>query len=425
MPSRNKSRAVKRAGRPAKRPARGAEKPVRGAERPARSSKKSKAAAARRPVDCRKFTGYKPCAPGMRCLPTCPDFEPIGTKILIVNLDAMGNVLVTTSILPALKRKYPTSRVSWITLANAGPLLRNNPYVDEVFLWEPESRLILEHMTFDVALNVDKSRRSGAFIAGLAAKEKLGFGLHPNGSIVPLNREAEENYALGLDDHLKFHVNRKTVQQIQCEQFRLEYRRDPYVLRLTEEEKAFRAEYRRRVGIRDGETVAGFNTGCSELYPNKKLTVDQHVRLIRALADVPNLKLALVGGREDTERNAEIARLAGGAVINTPTTEGVRRGLCYIDVCDAIVTGDSFGMHASIGLGKFVVAWFGVTCPDEIDLYDNGVKIVPAGLECSPCWKRECPFDLECIRAVDLDAIAGHVERFARSRGGAKQGAGR
>ncbi len=372
-----------------------------------------------RPVDCRKFTGYRPCAPGMRCLPACPDFEPIGTRILIVNLDAMGNVLVTTSILPALKRKYPTSRVSWITLGNAAPLLRNNPYVDEIFLWDPESRLVLERMEFDVALNVDKSRRSGAFIAGVTAKEKLGFGILPNGSVVPLNEEAEENYALGLDDHLKFHVNEKTVQQIQCEQFRLEYRRDPYVLRLTEEEKAFCAEYRRRAGIRDGETVVGFNTGCSELYPNKKLAVDQHVRLIRALSGLPDVRLVLVGGPEDTERNAEIARIAGDAVIGTPTTEGVRRGLCYIDICDAIVTGDSFGMHASIGLGKFVVAWFGVTCPQEIDLYDNGVKIVPAGLECSPCWKRECPYGLECIASVDLDAIAGHLERFAAGRRGA------
>ncbi len=401
--------------------ARGAKRPVRGAARPPRGDKQpaSGAAEARRPVDCRRFTGYKPCAPGMRCLAGCPDFEPVGARILIVNLDAMGNVLVTTSILAALKRKYPASRVSWITLGNAAPLLRNNQYVDEIFLWEPESWLVLQRMTFDVALNVDKSRRSGAFVASVEAKEKLGFGLHPNGSVVPLNEEAEENYALGLDDHLKFHVNRKTVQQIQCEQFRLEYRRDPYVLRLTEAEKAFCAEYRRRAGIRDGDTVIGFNTGCSELYPNKKLTIDQHVRLIRALVDVPNVKVVLVGGPEDTKRNAEIARIAGDAVIDTPTTEGVRRGLCYIDICDAIVTGDSFGMHASIGLGKFVVAWFGVTCPQEIDLYDNGVKIVPAGLECSPCWKRECPFGLECIASVDLGAIAGHLERFAAGRRGA------
>jgi ADP-heptose:LPS heptosyltransferase len=391
-------------------------KPGSPSKKPARDPKRSNAAGKNKPVDCRRFTGYKPCFPGKACGADCVDFDPIGTKILIVNLDAMGNVLVTTSILAAIKRKYPTSRIGWITLKNAAPLLLNNPLIDEIYLWEPESRLILQHMMFDVALNVDKSRRSGAFIASVSAGEKLGFGLHPNGCIVPLNKEAGENYALGLDDRIKFHVNKKTVQQIQCEEFRLEYRRDPYVLELTGEEKAFCAEYKKRAGIRDGETIVGFNTGCSELYPNKKLTIDQHVRLIRSLSGVPNLKLVLVGGPEDTERNAEIARIAGAAVINTPTTEGLRRGLCYENVCDAIVTGDSFGMHAAIALKKFVVAWFGVTCPDEIDLYDRGVKILPAGLECSPCWKRECPYDLECVRAIDLDAIRDHVVRFAKSR---------
>ncbi|MCX5754286.1 MAG: lipopolysaccharide heptosyltransferase family protein [Candidatus Krumholzibacteria bacterium] len=384
-------------------------------KKPIRDPKSVKVVLNGRPVDCRRFTGYKPCLPGKVCGAKCVDFDPIGAKILIVNLDAMGNVLVTTSILPAIKRKYPTSRISWITLKNAAPLLLNNLFIDEIYSWEPESRLILQHMTFDAAFNVDKSRRSGAFIASVAAEEKLGFGLHPNGCIIPLNKEAEESYALGLDDHVKFHVNKKTVQHIQCEEFRLDWRRDPYVLELTEQEKVFCVEYKKRVGIRDGETVVGFNTGCSELYPNKKLTIDQHVRLIRALSGVPNVRLVLVGGPEDTERNAEIARIAGGAVVNTPTTEGLRRGLCYENICDVIVTGDSFGMHAAIGLKKFVIAWFGVTCPDEIDLYDRGVKIVPAGLDCSPCWKRQCPYDLECIRAVDLDAIRDHVERYAKS----------
>jgi ADP-heptose:LPS heptosyltransferase len=384
-------------------------------KKPARDPKRVKVVLKGRPVDCGHFTGYKPCFPGRRCGEDCADFDPIGTKILIVNLDAMGNVLVTTSILAAIKRKYPSSHITWITLKNAAPLLANNPFVDAVYLWEPESWLVLQHMAFDVAFNVDKSRRSGAFIASVAAGEKLGFGLHPNGCIVPLNEEAEENYALGLDDHIKFHVNKKTVQQIQCEQFRLEYRRDPYVLELTEEEMAFCADYKGRVGIRGGETVVGFNTGCSELYPNKKLTIDQHVRLIRALSGDPKVKLVLVGGSEDTDRNVEIARIVGGAVINTPTAEGLRRGLCYENICDVVVTGDSFGMHAAIGLKKFVVAWFGVTCPDEIDLYDRGIKLVPAGLECSPCWKRECPRDLECIRAVDLGAIRDHVVRFAKS----------
>jgi ADP-heptose:LPS heptosyltransferase len=365
---------------------------------------------------CKNFTGYKPCHPGVNCLEECQDDNPIGTRILIVNLDAMGNVLVTTSILPAIKRKYPESTISWITLKNAAPLLKHNPLIDRVWIWEPESWLILNQMTFDMVLNVDKSQRSGAFIMGLHATAKLGFGINSNGAIIPLNTEAEENYRLGLDDHLKFKVNTKTVAQLQCEQFNLEYRRDPYVLMLSEEEQKFCAAYRRDHGLDHAELVVGFNTGCSELYPNKKMTVEQHLTLIDRLSGLPGVRLVLLGGPEDTVRNAEIERRVGSKVLNTPTTDGVRRGLCYINVCDLVISGDSFGMHASIGLGKHVLVWFGLSAWTEIDLFDRGAKFIPEGLFCAPCWKRACPYGLECIAMIDLDGIGNHVAAFHDAR---------
>lgn len=374
-----------------------------------------------RAVECKHFSGYKPCFPDTRCYDQCYDFDPIGTKILIVNLDAMGNVLVTTSILPAIKRKYPTSHITWITLKNAAPLLQFNSYIDRVYVWEPESWLILQQIGFDVVMNVDKSQRSAAFVMGLKAKQKLGFGLHANGSIIPLNKEARRNYILGLDDKIKFRVNKKTVQRLQCEQFKLKYGRDEYALVLTPEEEAFCKSYRESLGIQKAEMVVGFNTGCSDLYPNKKMTIEQHARLIGRMAPIPGIKLVLVGGPEDTQRNAEVVRLLGDKVISTPTTEGVRRGLCYENICDVIITGDSFGMHAAIGLRKYVIVWFGVTCPNEIDLYGRGVKLIPEGLECSPCWKRECPYNLECIQMIDLDRIVQHVREYTSSSIEARQ----
>jgi ADP-heptose:LPS heptosyltransferase len=361
---------------------------------------------------CKHFNGYKPCFPGVNCLEECKQDDPIGTRILIVNLDAMGNVLVTTSILPAIKRKYPQSTLYWITLKNAAPLLRHNPLIDRVYLWEPESWLVLGQMTFDVVLNVDKSQRSGAFTMALHAQEKLGFGINGNGVIIPLNPEAEENYRLGLDDHLKFRVNQKTVAQLQCEQFKLEYRRDPYVLRLSQEEEQICADYRKAHGLDAADLVVGFNTGCSELYPNKKLTVEQHVTLIERLSAIPGIRPVLLGGPEDTVRNAEIERRVGERALNTPTTDGVRMGLCSINVCDVVISGDSFGMHAAVGLGKHVLVWFGLSTWTEIDLFERGAKFIPEGLFCAPCWKRVCPYHLECITMVDLDAIVQHVRSF-------------
>ncbi len=366
--------------------------------------------------DCKNFTGYKPCFPGTTCYKECVHPTPIGKKILLVNLDAMGNVLVTTSILPALKKKYPQSHITWITMKNAAALLQNNPFLDRVYVWEPEAWMVLGQMEFDLVLNVDKSTRSAAFVGTLRTKKALGFGLNSNGVIVPLNKESHENYLLGLDDHLKFRVNKKTVGQILCETFRLNYQGDEYVLNLTPEEEEFCRRYKREHSIREGEMVIGFNTGCSDLYPNKKMRIDQHVALIRSFAHIPGVKLALVGGPEDTMRNAEIARQIDGMVISTPTEDGLRKGLCYVNLCDLVISGDSFGMHAAIGLRKHVISWFGVTSATEVNLFGRGEKLVPEGLECSPCWKRECPYNLECIDMVDLKRIEESVKRFVGKR---------
>ncbi|MHB1051230.1 MAG: glycosyltransferase family 9 protein [Bacteroidota bacterium] len=366
--------------------------------------------------DCKRFTGYKPCFAGTACYKECVDHQPIGKKILIVNLDAMGAVVQTTAMLPAIKRKHPTSHISWITLKNAYRLLDNNPYLDAVYVWEPENWMILQQMQFDILFQTDKTKRSCAFGNTIQAKEKLGFGLNKNGQIVPLNKEAQYSYILGLDDDLKFRKNEKYGTHILQESMRLDYQRDDYVLHLSEEEKKYCSAYKKEHRLDGGDVIVGFNTGCSYLYPNKKMTIDQHVELINRLHDTPNIKLVLVGGPEDTERNAEIVRRVGNKVHSTPTTEGVRRGICYENICDVMITGDSFGMHVAIGLKKYVIAWFGLSCWSEIDLYDRGLKLVPAGLHCAPCWKKQCPYDLECIQMIDLERIVMEVKRFALKR---------
>jgi ADP-heptose:LPS heptosyltransferase len=366
--------------------------------------------------DCRRFTGFKPCFPGSTCYKECADPNPIGTKILIVNLDAMGAVLQTTAMLPAIKRKYPQSHISWITLRNAYRLLENNQYIDAAYVWEPESWLVLQNIEFDIVYSTDKSKRSCAFTNTLNAKEKIGFGMNKDGVIIPFNKEAEYSYLLGLDDNLKFRINQKYGTEILQEAMKLKFRRNEYILNLSDEEKKYCERYKKEVGLAGSDVVVGFNTGCSYLYPNKKMTVDQHVVVIEKLSSLKGIKLVLLGGPEDADRNAEIVRRVGKKVVSTPTTQGVRRGICYENICDVIITGDSFGMHVAIGLKKYVIAWFGLSCWTEIDVYERGVKLIPEGLQCAPCWKKVCPYDLECIQMIDTEGIVNAVESFKEER---------
>jgi heptosyltransferase-2 len=261
-------------------------------------------------------------------------------------------------------------------------------------------------------MNVDKSQRSCALLNSVTAKTKLGFGLNEDGKIMPINEGAAYNYKLGMDDHLKFKINKRTGQDYLAETFELDYSQDEYILNFNEEEINFIANYKKEIGITDKDLVVGFNTGCSNLYPNKKMTVEQHVYLIEKFLEKKKYKIILLGGPEDTERNNEIYFRFNRKILNTPTDQGVRRGACFESIPDVIITGDSFGMHLAIALKKFVIAWFGVSCWTEIDLYNRGIKLYQQDLFCSPCWKKVCPYDLECIKQIDLDRIIDAVQKY-------------
>lgn len=366
---------------------------------------------------CKNFNGYKPCFGDHNCFDDgCKSNNPIGTKILIINLDAMGDVLMTTAQLAALKRKYPVSSIYWITLKIAAPLLENNPYIDKVYPFDFESILILSNMEFDVAMNVDKSQRSSALLNQVKAASKLGFGLDKDGKIVPLNKGAEYNFRLGMDDNLKFKVNQRLGQDYLAETFEVDYQRDEYVFNFTAEENEHIEAYKKETGIKPDDMIIGFNTGCSNLFPNKKMTLEQHAVLIEKFLSFKKYKIMLLGGPEDTERNKALADEFGDKIISTPTTNGVRRGACYESIPDIIITGDSFGMHLAIALKKYVIAWFGMSCWTEIDLYDRGVKLYPEGLECAPCWKKKCPYNLECIQMIDLERIIKETTNYFDKR---------
>ena len=363
--------------------------------------------------NCKNFTGYKPCFSDHNCWEDgCKDNIPIGTKILIINLDAMGDVLMTTAQLPLLKKRFPESTIYWITLKLASPLLYNNPLIDMVFDYGGEAISVLQNIKFDYVLNVDKSLRSCAILNSVSSKNKMGFGLNDDGKIIPVNEGAYYNYNLGMDDNLKFKINEKTGQEYLAETFELDYEKKDYVFEFTEEEKEFILNYKNDVGISPSDLVVGFNTGCSNLYPNKKMSIEQHQYLIEKLLGEKKYKIVLLGGPEDTERNEQIYSKFKEQIINTPTNLGVRRGACFEDLADVIITGDSFGMHLGIALKKFIIVWFGVSCHAEIELYGRGVKLYDKNLQCSPCWKKVCPFNLECIKNIDLNKIVSEVNKY-------------
>jgi heptosyltransferase-2 len=228
--------------------------------------------------------------------------------------------------------------------------------------------------------------------------------------VIPFNRKAQELFRLGVDDKFRFFENRKTLTQLFAEALELDYRGEDYCLELRPEEKDFVQSYRKEKGVDKGQKVIGINTGCSDRIPYRRFVFEKHVELIKMLlARFPKNKVALLGGREDADTNSRLESLFGEQIINTPANEGLRKGVCFVDACDFVISGDSVGLHIAIALKKQVVAWFAPTPSQEIDLYGRGLSVV-SKVGCKPCWKRFCELPVKCNEIVDIDEIGGALE---------------
>lgn len=362
--------------------------------------------------DCSHFSGAKPCGFSKNSCPIdCSHFIQRGPQILIIHLGALGAVVRSTGLLPLIHNQYPGVQVTWVTDRPAQQLLNHHPLIRRVLTTDFQDLLQITHLHFDYAFVVDKDLKASGILKLTQARQVLGFLSDDQGVIVPQNSGANELWELGLNDEKKFFINQKSELELLKQTFELTGSIQGYCLPLFETEKS-ESQSRYELWSRNGtHKVVGINTGCAAVLPAKKLTVQNHRELIKKIqAFDPSLQIVLLGGPEDTKRNIEIAE--GFDVILSPTEKGLRDGLVSVAACDVVMTGDSLGMHMAISQRKRVVAWFGPSCHQEIDLFSLGEKILTSAT-CSPCWKRSCQKTVMCYDLVDLNRLVEAIHRQA------------
>lgn len=366
-------------------------------------------------LDCRHFLGDRPCK-FKRVCEGCDQYSPMGKRILIVKLAAIGDVLRTTPLLSGLKRVYPQSHITWVADREALPLLKNNPHIDRLLSFDFPSLLPLEMETFDLVIGLEKEPRGAAIASKVQAREKKGFGLGPEGNVYPLNRASEYAFFLGLSDDLKFHHNQKTYPELIFEAAGLDYRKDEYLLFLSPEDLAFAEAFAKRAGLKKGDRVVGLNTGAGDVFANKAWTLEGYLRLIEGLKPEKKIRLLLLGGPKEKERNRKILRKTKGAAIDAGCENTLGQFSALVNLCDLVVTGDTTALHLAIGLKKKVVALFGPTCAQEIELYGRGEKIV-SPLTCAPCYRRSCSITPNCMEAIGAGEVVQKILALLPDRG--------
>jgi heptosyltransferase-2 len=328
-----------------------------------------------------------------------------------VKLAALGDVLRTTSILPALKRKYPGSEITWVTKSEAAPLLKGNSLIDRLLVIEENYQefILNEHFSVGIALDADSI---SATILGLSTcDERFGFVADRLGRVQPVNEGAREWWWMGINDDLK-RKNRKTYQQIIYEMCGLQGPTERPQLLIDDISASYGKQFLVTHALVGKKKVIGVNTGGGCRWQNKKWTFDSYVGFINLLRYwYPDVGIVLLGGPQEVEFNHRIMTAVGDHVVDSGCTNSLMEFSSLIDSLNVLLTSDSLAMHIGVALRKATIVLVGPTSPWELDVYDNGA-IVHSNIECLCCYRPICDQKVTCMNTLSPEIILSHVERY-------------
>jgi heptosyltransferase-2 len=160
--------------------------------------------------------------------------------------------------------------------------------------------------------------------------------------------------------------------------------------------------------------LLGLNPGA-EYGPAKRWPVESFAAVAREICRRHSHCAWLAFGRAaDAPLCRDIARLAGGGVVNLAGRTSLRQLMALLKLCRVLLTNDSGPMHLAAALGTPVVVPFGSTSPA---LTGPGLpgdprhQLLQAGAPCSPCFRRVCPIDFRCMTGITPDRVVEAVSR--------------
>ena len=342
-------------------------------------------------TDCRHYRTSVPCSfhkrTGASC-DACAQYAPAEERLLIVKLDAMGDVLRTTTCLEPLKRQHPRSHVTWITRAEAVPLLAGNPHIDRVLVVGSNYLEFVQAEVFDLALGPDADALSASIMLCAQAHEKRGFIADRRGGVIPLNTAAETWWRMGVNDHLK-RQNRRTYGEWLYDICEL----PPPIARPWFRPSAAALAAAERLFDGSAPRAAArvcFNTGAGARWEEKRWKCQHYVELARLVHDRwPAIAIALVGGPREKEFNAALLESNVG-FIDAGTDNSIDGFAALIAASDCVLTSDSLGYHVACAVDTPAVCVVGPTSPWELDCYGTN-RVLHAGLDCIACYLPNCP----------------------------------
>lgn len=361
--------------------------------------------------DCRHYDGAFPCKFWRPCQ-DCPHHDPVGYRVLIVLLEALGDVLLTSPLPKRLKLDRPDAHVTWLVYGWCAPLVRLNPYVDRVLehSWQALERIRSEH--YDLVLGLEREPSSAALVHSMRSPDKRGIALGgPDNGLYALTPAADGILMMDTWNDFRTRLNRRTWTELYFDVSGFRYQGEPYEVAVSE---AAAAQVRHHLTALTQPAIC-LNVGAS--FEQKEWSPANWKSLaLRLLED--GEAVVLLGGPKEGELVgwllAQIEEVSAGRPWQVAAPElSLEEALALPAHCKAMVTGDSFGLHVALSANLPCVAMFGPSSPHEVVSPLARVASLTSTYSCSPCaHQMTCGGIGGCMSTITVEDVVQRLRHL-------------
>ncbi|MFH1317236.1 MAG: glycosyltransferase family 9 protein [Candidatus Woesearchaeota archaeon] len=338
-------------------------------------------------------------------------------RILIIKCGASGDVVRTTFILPGLKEKYKDCEITWVTSKFNLDLIKNIDLIDEKIAFNRDTKYKLTN-EYDMVVSLDDEKAMCELASSVKSKKITGAYLDPDGER-KYTDDSEQWFGMGLlrpdekggkekADQLKAE-NKKSYQKHIAEI--LDIGLNKPLVKYSDSEREFAKSFSEKNGINEDNLIIGLNTGAGGRWKYKRISEEKTAELADRLISELGAKVILFGGPDEVERNSMIMDLVNEKIIDAGCENLLLEFAALINLCDAVVASDTLGMHLGIAQDKKVVSFFGPTPAAEIEMYGNGIKIIP-NKDCLVCYLMDCDEKIKCMELITVDILFDAVKKI-------------
>lgn len=341
-------------------------------------------------------------------------------RILIVRTDRIGDVLLSTPVVRALRDNFPHAYIAMMVSPYAKDIVEGNPYLDEVIIYDKDGKHKSWGRSYKFAHNLKNKRFDLAVIP------------HPTNRVHLVTYFAGIPRRIGYDRKFGFLLTDRIKHTKQFgEKHELEYTIDlisylgieaedkSLFMPIKESSEKYVEDLFIREGISKVDKLLAVHPGAScpsKIWPNERFA-EVADRIVKEYG----FKVLVVCGPKDIFLAKNVVKHMRSKAVNLAGRSSVSQLASIIKRCRLFISNDSGPVHIASALGTPVISIFGRDqkglSPKRWGPVGLKDKILHKQVGCIECLAHNCEKEFACLKAITVEDVLSAVKQILETSG--------